>query len=78
MIAGYNLKTAEEKAKYNEKALCRFMGLLLLFVCAHMILMSIADLFGLAWLITPATILFLIILLGGVVYANTSKRFHKK
>ena len=75
LIAGYNTLSKEEKAKYDEKALCRFTGRLLLIVsfCALLIpTSSYFEMEGLAFCGVAATS---IISIGACVYANTGNRF---
>ena len=78
LIAGYNTMPKEERGRYNEKALCRFMGKLMLY-CAGCVLVMGADgiwpgrglwFAGIIWLLIGAV--------GAVIYANTGGRFLKK
>jgi preprotein translocase subunit SecG len=77
LIAGFNTKSANEKAKYDEKALCRFTGLLLIMVVACLVLIQFGIGLELNWLIVAGAVLILAVLAGGVVYVNTNKRFLK-
>ena len=78
LIAGYNTMPKEERARYDEKALCRFMGKLM-FYCAVCMLLMGADKIrphqgfgaaGMIWLAIGAV--------AAVIYANTGNRFLKK
>ncbi|MGK0576449.1 DUF3784 domain-containing protein [Macrococcus capreoli] len=40
LIAGYNMMPKEEKAKYNEKRMCQFVGLLMLLTSIFVIIME--------------------------------------
>ena len=77
LIAGYNTASAYEKLHTDERKLTRFMGwlMLALAVCFVPILLSAAlDAMWLFWL---GFALFLAVVVAGVVYANTGKRFWK-
>lgn len=70
LIAGYNTASAEEKAKYDERALTKFVGGLL--IAASVILLArgiLPAVAGISWA------LFMAIVIGGVVYMNTGERF---
>lgn len=43
LIAGYNTGSKEEKAKYDEKKLCRSMGVMMLSITLVICLMSYVD-----------------------------------
>ena len=79
LIAGYNTASPQEKARYNEKELTRFVGLMLI-ACG--ILLVAGGLIGVlypAGVLAPLTAwgLFLIIIVSGVIYVNTNARFKK-
>ncbi|MGK0554652.1 DUF3784 domain-containing protein [Macrococcus capreoli] len=40
LIAGYNMMPKEEKAKYNEKRMCQFVGLLMLLTSIFVIIIE--------------------------------------
>ncbi len=79
LIAGYNTASAEARAKYDERALTKFVGNLL--VVASWVLLAGGLLpaapgapdypAGVSWL------LFAAIIIGGVVYMNTGERFKR-
>ncbi len=78
LIAGYNTMSKEERERYDERALCRFMGRLMLFCAACMLVMGADEVWpgqGL-WLIAVFLLFFGAV--GAVVYANTGGRFLKK
>ncbi len=77
LIAGYNTSSKEEKAKYDEKALCRFVAKLMFFCAFCMALGAVAPLIG-TWLLFPSQALMLIGIIAGVIYLNTGNRFKKK
>jgi hypothetical protein len=72
LIAGYNTASAEEKAKYDERALTKFVGGLL--IAASVILLAggmLPAVAGISWA------LFMAIVIGGIVYMNTGNRFRR-
>lgn len=78
LIAGYNTASAAEKAKYDEKALCRFMGKLMFALAACQAVMGLGAAWAGMWLYWVGIVLFLVSVVGGVIYANTGRRFQKK
>ena len=78
LIAGYNTASPKEKAAYNEKALCRATGVLVLAIVGSvevLMLGLVLDMTALVWvggvLIAGSTVF-------GLIYINTSKRFKRK
>lgn len=72
LIAGYNTTSAEEQALYDERALTRFVGNLL--IAASLVLLAgglLPAAAGISWL------LFVAIVIGGIVYMNTGERFKR-
>lgn len=43
LIAGYNTASDEEKAKYDEKKLCRVMGIMMLLITVLTVLLAILN-----------------------------------
>ena len=78
LIAGYNTASKAEKAKYDEKALCRFMGKLMFALAAAWVPIALSALLDQMWLLWLGLGLFLAVCIGGVVYMNTGHRFEKK
>ncbi len=77
LIAGYNTAPAWEKDRYDEKALCRFMGTFMFILAACWAVVAAADLFHSNVLRWAGFALFLAAVTAGVVYANTGNRFKK-
>ncbi|XKH49846.1 DUF3784 domain-containing protein [Chryseomicrobium palamuruense] len=78
LIAGYNTMPKEEKAKYDEVALCKFMGKILYGICFSLVLLSLSE-----WLEIPALLWIGIALMIGLivftlVYSNTGNRFRQQ
>lgn len=75
LIAGYNTMPKEEKAKYDEVALCKFMGKILYGISFSLVLLSLSE-----WLAIPALLWVGIALMIGLivftlVYSNTGNKF---
>ena len=78
LIAGYNTSSPEERAKYDEKALCRAVGILLFVMvgCVELLLLgAVLDITALEW---GGGILMAVSTVFGLIYINTSKRFKRK
>ena len=70
--------TQLRKAKYDEKALCRFMGRLMFAMAGCWALVALGTLLDRLWIYYLGLGLFLTVIFGGVLYANTGRRFQKK
>ena len=77
LIAGYNTASAEEKSKMDEKAVCRFMAKLMLFMGAAWCVVTAGLLLDIMALFWVGLVLFFAVTIGGVVCANTGNRFQK-
>ena len=81
LIAGYNTMPKHEKAKYDEEALTRGIGNLMMLAGAALLLPLVALPFfedlPVPW-ITASWVLFSAVIIGGLIYANTGYRFRKK
>jgi len=75
LISGYNMISADKRATYDEKALCRSVGTLLLVIVAILLLFPLAIYLQATWLLFLATILSIVIPIGYAIYANTGNRF---
>jgi hypothetical protein len=69
--------SAQEKATYDEKALCRSMGKLLIVFTLVIALVFVALLIDQPWLLYSGIALSAVLPLGYVVYVNTGNRFRK-
>ncbi len=77
LIAGYNTSSKKEKEKYDKTALCNAIGNLLFILAAIVFIGSLGDFLDLSWLINASWIVFTIIIVVFVIYANTGNRFKK-
>jgi hypothetical protein len=75
LIAGYNTMSPEEQARYDEKALGRFVGWLLIAVSACTILLFAGVQSDLSWLTATGGASIFICSAGALIYMNTGKRF---
>ncbi|MDK2915489.1 MAG: hypothetical protein PWR25_46 [Euryarchaeota archaeon] len=79
LIAGYNTASAAERAKYDEKALTRFAGNLL--IAASLVLLAgglLPAAFGAPDAVAGASwVLFAAIIVGAIVFMNTGERFRR-
>ena len=73
LIAGYNTSSKEEKSKYNEEKLTRFVGNMLIVSSVILLIGGFLSAFANIpnYLVNISWILFLIVIIGGVVYMNT-------
>ena len=78
LIAGYNTASREEQAKYDEKALCLFMGKLM-FACAGcFVVIALGNVLEQMVLVWLGIILMIVICIAAVIYTNTGNRFKRK
>ncbi len=75
LIAGYNTSSKDEKAKYDEKALCRFVAKIMFAMAVFMLLIFTVENVAVHLLLSLLAVVFIF---GAVIYANTGNRFKKK
>ena len=78
LIAGYNTLSSAERAAWDEKALCRTTGVLVLVIvgCVELLLLgAVLDIVALMW---SGGILFAVSTVFGLIYINKSQRFKRK
>lgn len=78
LIAGYNTSSPQEKAVYDEKALCRAVGIMMFSLALCMIIAGFGTFFESTALIWIGYGLFLVAIIVGLIYLNTSKRLKRK
>ena len=78
LIAGYNTMSKEKRAKWDEKALARFVGWLLIAVIPCILLTEVGAHYGLNWLVGGGVVACVALLVGGAVYVNTGNRFKRE
>ena len=80
LIAGFNTASEEEKAKYDEEKLTKFVGNMLIVSSLILLFGGVLTLFiskpflvmAISW------VLFMMIIIAGVIYMNTGNRFKKR
>lgn len=77
LIAGYNTASREEKEKYDERALCIFMGKFMAILAVSYLLIAAACIIGNLTMVVISIVIFVIVAFGGAIYANTGSRFLK-
>ena len=75
LIAGYNTMSKEKKAQYDKNALCQFMGKLMFSLAACWVPVALGTALGLRWLYGAGIAAYLLVIGGGLIYANTGRRF---
>lgn len=78
LIAGYNTASPTEKAKYDEKALCRSVAVMLFAMAACYAVMALSAVFDRMLLHWIGLALFLIVTIAGMIYVNTSPKVKRK
>ena len=77
LIAGYNTSSKEEKAKYDEKALCKFMGKSMFMFAFCVFLWGLSELIKQPIVFYVGLTLFIGTIIFITIYANTKNRFQK-
>ncbi|ADK14759.1 MULTISPECIES: DUF3784 domain-containing protein [Clostridium] len=77
LISGYNMLSKEEKAEYDEKALCKFMGKSMFAIAFSVFLWELSSLIKQHILFVIGLILLLGTVIFILVYSNTKNRFKK-
>lgn len=75
LIAGYNTMPKEERKRYDEVALSKFMGKMMFALSFSMVFWALSSLFDIDWLFIIGLILFISIVVAMLVYMNTGNRF---
>ena len=78
LIAGYNTMSEIEKAQYDEPALSKFIGKILLPIGILCPGMAFASIFEIQWLVVLLIVVTVGLVLFAVIYSNTNKRFRRK
>ena len=78
LLAGYNTMSNSEKAKYDEAALCKFMGKIMFGISFSIFLFALSEWLENQFLFAIGLVLLLTLIIFGLVYSNTRDRFKKK
>lgn len=76
LISGFNTFSKEEREKYDQKALCRFMGKVMFAEAGAWTVSGLGLVLGM-WLFWIGFALVMTVAIAGIVYANTGNRFRK-
>ena len=77
LIAGYNTMSDSEKAKYDEIALCKFMGKIMYGISFSILLWSLGEMLEIQVLFIIGLVLFLCLIVFVLMYSNTGNRFKR-
>lgn len=78
LIAGYNTMSQEDKEKYDEAALCKATGKLILAIAFTIGLITAGDLLQTNALTISGVALMVLFIILGLIYINTGERFKNK
>ena len=78
LIAGYNTASPKEKASYDEKALCRATGVLVLVIVGCVELLMLGAVLGISVLMWGGGVLIAVSTVFGVIYINKSQRVKRQ
>ena len=77
LIAGYNTMSEEEKAQYDEVAMCKFMSKIMYGICFSIFLWGLSELLQMQILFIIGLVLFMGLIIFALTYLNTGKRFKR-
>lgn len=78
LIAGYNTSGRSERQKYDEKALCKFMGKSMFALSACWFISALSEVIGSLIPLWIGIGLFVGVICFMLIYANTGNRFKKQ
>lgn len=78
ILAGYNTMPDNEKAQYDEVALCKFIGKIMYGISLSIIIFALGEMLGSQVIFMIGLILFLLLIIFSWLYSNTKSRFKKK
>ncbi|MGE7985470.1 DUF3784 domain-containing protein [Lysinibacillus fusiformis] len=77
LIAGFNTMSPDEKVKYDEIALAKFIGKMMYGYCFCVLLWVLNEIFQTQWLFIVGLVLFVILTIFLMIYMNTGNRFKR-
>lgn len=77
LIAGFNTMSENEKKRYDSKALCQFIGKILLPIGILTPAVAIGGIYDIGWIGGAYVGLTAILVVFALVYCNTGNRFRK-
>ena len=78
LLAGYNTMSENEKAEYDEVAMCKFASKIMYGICFSILLWALSDMLKNQVLFIIGCILFVSLIIFSIVYTNTGNRFKNK
>jgi len=78
LLAGYNTMSEDEKAQYDEVALCKFMSKIMYGISLSLFLWALSEGLKNQLLFIIGLILFISLLIFALVYSNTGNRFKRE
>lgn len=78
LIAGYNTMPRAKKERYDQRGLCRFMGKLMFALAVCWVPVALGAVLDVDWLYGAGIAAYLLVIGGGLIYANTGHRFQKR
>ena len=77
LIAGYNTASPSEKAKYDEKKLCKGVGKLMFIIAGCWVVLAAGSITNNMALHYVGLCLLIFAVIGGIIYMNTGNRYRK-
>ena len=77
LIAGYNTSPVNEKEKYDDKALGKFIGKIIMPIGICVPVIAIGGIYEMTWLPVAYGVLVILLTIFALVYCNTGNRFRK-
>ena len=77
LIAGYNTSSPEEKAKYDEKKLCKGMSKLMFAYALCWLVIASSEIFKKTSFLWAGIALFTVVTIVALIYMNTGNRYKK-
>ena len=76
-IPGYNTLSQEEKAQYDEVALCKFVAKIMYGVCFSLFLWGLSELVNIHALFVIGLVLMMGLIIFAITYVKTGSRFKR-
>ena len=78
LISGYNTLPKKEKEKYNTDYLCKAYGNMIFISAASLLIGIFGEVMRIPKLVTVSWVLFILLVIGGVIYYGDGSRFKQK
>lgn len=75
LVAGLNSMSDKERSKYNEKAICRFLGMIFMPIGIGIPLAEVGFSFGMKWLPGIWAVITIAVVVAAVMHINKNKKF---